>query len=102
MPGPSTSSSASSPKPPETAPPVERGHFVYVLRCGDGSLYTGYTTDVARRLAVHREGKGARYTRSRRPLALVAWWGFASKEAAMREEWNFKRLTRGEKLSRLG
>ena len=47
------------------------GWFVYMLRCGDGSLYTGYTDNVARRLAVHQSGKGAKYTRSRPPVTLA-------------------------------
>jgi putative endonuclease len=78
--------------------PDGRGHYVYVLRCGDGSLYTGYSTDVARRLATHAAGKGARYTRSRLPVALCAWWPHPTREEALRAEWAFKRLTRQEKL----
>ncbi|MEB3328345.1 MAG: GIY-YIG nuclease family protein [Candidatus Sericytochromatia bacterium] len=81
--------------------PDARGHYVYVLRCGDGSLYTGYSTDVARRLATHAAGKGARYTRSRLPVALCAWWPHATREEALRAEWTFKRLPRREKLRRL-
>ena len=48
-------------------------YYVYLLRCSDGSLYTGYTDDVERRLAVHQSGKGAKYTRSRLPVELVYW-----------------------------
>ncbi|HLV98019.1 MAG TPA: AAA family ATPase [Ktedonobacterales bacterium] len=73
-------------------------HFVYVLSCADGTLYTGYTTNVARRLATHNAGKGARYTRGRRPVALLAQWAFASKGDALRAERAIKLLPREEKL----
>ena len=77
-------------------------HWVYVLRCGDQSLYTGYTTDVARRVATHQVGRGARYTRGRGTLVLVAAWGYADKRAALRAEARFKRLKRPQKLAWLG
>ncbi len=73
-------------------------HFVYLLSCADGTLYTGYTTDVARRLAAHNAGKGARYTRGRRPVALLAHWAFAAKGDALRAERAIKLLPRAEKL----
>ena len=72
--------------------------FVYMLRCKDGSLYTGISTDVARRLEEHRSGKGAKYTRSRLPVELVWWEECPTKEAAMSREWHVKRLPRAEKL----
>ena len=72
--------------------------FVYILRCGDGSLYTGYTDDVARRLAVHQSGKGAKYTRSRLPVTLSYQEELPDKSAALRREAAIKKLTRGEKL----
>ena len=75
------------------------GWFVYMLRCGDGSLYTGYTDDVARRLAVHRSGKGAKYTRSRLPVELAYWEELPDKSAALRREIAIKRLSRPEKLA---
>ena len=75
------------------------GWFVYMLRCGDGSLYTGYTDDVARRLAVHRSGKGAKYTRSRLPVELAYWEELPDKSAALRREVAIKRLSRPEKLA---
>lgn len=78
------------------------GHFMYVLRCADGSLYTGYTVDVARRLAQHQAGRASRYTRTRRPVALAAWWQFDDKRSAMQAEWAFKQLPRSEKLRHLG
>lgn len=74
-------------------------HWVYVLRCADGSLYTGYTTDVARRLATHARGRGARYTRGRGPLELLAAWPHPDKGSALRAEAAFKRLSRGQKLA---
>ena len=73
------------------------GWFVYMLRCADGSLYTGYTDDVQRRLATHQSGKGAKYTRSRLPVELVYHECFATKEEAMSREYAIKRLTRREK-----
>jgi putative endonuclease len=73
------------------------GHAVYVLRCGDGSLYTGYTTDVERRLAEHRAGEGARYTRGRGPLELVHVERFGSRSAAMTREHEIKQLSKAEK-----
>jgi predicted GIY-YIG superfamily endonuclease len=73
-------------------------HWVYVLRCGDGSLYTGYTTDVDRRLADHAAGRGARYTRGRGPHAVIATWEYADRRSALQAEYRFKRLPRSEKL----
>jgi putative endonuclease len=78
--------------------PPAQGHFMYVLRCADGSLYTGYTVDVARRLRQHEAGTASRYTRARRPVSLEGWWQFDDKRSAMQAEWNFKQLTRSEKL----
>ena len=73
--------------------------FMYVLRCADDSLYTGYTTDIARRLATHNSGKGAKYTRARLPVRLIYQEGFASKSQAMSAEASFKRMTRDKKLA---
>ena len=72
-------------------------HYMYVLECGDGSLYTGYTTDVAARLAAHQAGTGAKYTKSHAPVHLVAQARFYSKERAMSAEALFKRIDRGQK-----
>lgn len=72
--------------------------FVYMLRCRDGSLYTGCTDQVARRLATHQSGKGAKYTRSRLPVELVYQEEAADRSAALRREAAIKRLTRKEKL----
>lgn len=72
--------------------------YVYILRCGDGTLYTGSTDDVERRLAAHRAGKGAKYTRGRGPLELVYFEPCGEHAAALRREYALKRLPRGEKL----
>lgn len=76
--------------------------FVYVLRCADGSLYTGWTVDIERRLAAHRAGKASRYTRSRLPVELAASWSLAGRSEALREEARIKSLPRAEKLRLLG
>lgn len=72
---------------------------VYVLRCRDGSLYTGITNNLPRRLRAHRAGRGAAYTRSRRPLRLVYVERRRSRGAALRREAAIKRLPRRQKLS---
>lgn len=71
--------------------------FVYMLRCKDGSLYTGWTNNLERRLAMHQQGKGAKYTRGRRPVELVYYEEVESKEAALKRECAIKKLTRLEK-----
>ena len=71
--------------------------YVYMLRCGDGTLYTGVTDNVERRLAAHRAGKGAKYTRGRGPLELVYTEEVPDKSAALKREITIKNLTRGEK-----
>lgn len=75
--------------------------FVYMLRCRDGSLYTGCTDHVERRLAAHQSGKGAKYTRSRLPVELVYQEEAADRSAALRREAAIKKLTRKEKLELL-
>ena len=72
-------------------------HYMYVLACGDGSLYTGYAADVAARLTAHQAGRGARYTKAHEPVRLVAQARFFSKRRAMSAEARFKRLDRAEK-----
>ncbi|WP_299031566.1 GIY-YIG nuclease family protein [uncultured Anaerococcus sp.] len=72
-------------------------HFVYILRCGDNSLYTGYTTNVNRRLKTHNRGKGAKYTRSRLPVSLVYYKRVDSKSLALKLEARIKKLTKKEK-----
>ena len=72
-------------------------HYVYVLSCADGTLYTGYTTDVARRVAEHDAGEGAKYTRGRTPVELVHVERFETRSAAMSREHGIKQLSRRKK-----
>ena len=72
---------------------------MYILRCYDGSLYTGWTTDLEHRVKAHNEGKGAKYTRSRRPVQLVYHEEFGTKSEALKREAAIKRLSREEKLT---
>ncbi|WP_458207225.1 GIY-YIG nuclease family protein [Haladaptatus sp. NG-SE-30] len=72
-------------------------HWVYVVECSDGSFYTGYTTDVARRVAEHDAGDGAKYTRGRTPVELVYSERFESRSAAMSREYEIKQFSRPEK-----
>ena len=76
-------------------------HAVYVLRCADETLYTGYTTDVERRVAEHDGGDGAAYTRGRTPVELVHVEYFETRSAAMSREAAIKALSRSEKLDLL-
>lgn len=76
--------------------------YVYIVECADGTLYTGYTVDVDKRVAVHNAGKGAKYTRSRLPVRLVYSEMCISKQAAMRREYAIKHLEREKKLSLIG
>jgi putative endonuclease len=71
--------------------------FVYIVRCADGTLYTGWTTDVARRVAQHNAGRGARYTRVHRPVTLVYREEMPDRSAAMRRELAIKKLDRERK-----
>ncbi|MCL2842678.1 MAG: GIY-YIG nuclease family protein [Oscillospiraceae bacterium] len=75
------------------------GYFVYILRCADGTLYTGWTTDVAARLEAHNRGQGAKYTRGRGPSVLVYQETLPDKTAAMQREYVIKRLSRRGKLA---
>jgi len=77
--------------------PPKPDHFVYVLRCRDDTFYTGYTTDVERRVREHDAGEGARYTRGRAPVELVHVEGFDSKSAAMSREYELKQFRRERK-----
>lgn len=71
--------------------------YLYVLRCGNGSFYTGITNDVARRLAEHQAGRGARYTRAHLPVTLIALWRYDDRGAATQAEAAFKKLRRSVK-----
>lgn len=72
-------------------------YYVYMLRCRDGSLYSGITTDLERRLKVHNSGKGAKYTRSRLPVALAYYEEAEDKSAALKREVELKKLTHPQK-----
>ena len=73
-------------------------NYTYILSCGDGTLYTGWTNDLERRLAAHNAGRGGKYTRSRLPVTLVYSEEHDTKEQAMSREWEIKQLTREQKL----
>ncbi len=72
-------------------------NYTYILKCSDGTLYTGWTNDLTKRLKAHNDGRGARYTKTRRPVVLAYYESFSSKEEAMRREYEIKHLTRKEK-----
>jgi putative endonuclease len=73
--------------------------YTYILECGDGSLYTGWTMSLEKRMAAHNAGRGAKYTRSRLPVRLCYYESFTDKIEAQRREWQIKQLTRTEKLA---
>ncbi|MBQ8637690.1 MAG: GIY-YIG nuclease family protein [Lachnospiraceae bacterium] len=73
-------------------------NYVYIVRCRDKSLYTGWTNHLEERIRAHNEGHGAKYTRSRRPVELVYWESFETKQEAMKREAAIKRMSRQQKL----
>ncbi|MBO4702517.1 MAG: GIY-YIG nuclease family protein [Lachnospiraceae bacterium] len=78
---------------------MKTNYYIYILECGDNTLYTGYTNNLENRLKAQNEGKGAKYTKSRLPVKLVYSESFDDKKEAMSREWFIKhRLTREEKL----
>lgn len=77
-------------------------NYTYILKCNDDSLYTGWTNDLEKRIQVHNEGKGAKYTKSRRPVTLVYYEKFQSKEEAMKREYAIKHMTRAQKEKLVG
>ena len=74
-------------------------NYVYLLRCGDDSLYCGWTNDLVARLAAHQSGKGAKYTRAHQPVELVYYEEFETKSEAMHREAEIKRYSRAQKLA---
>ena len=74
-------------------------NYTYIVRCADGTLYTGWTNDLEKRMSAHNSGEGAKYTRARRPVTLVYYECFETKEEAMSREWHIKKLTRAQKLT---
>lgn len=71
--------------------------YVYILKCSDGSLYTGITNNLEKRIETHNSGKGAKYTRGRTPVTLLASWIFETKSEALKEELRIKKLSRTSK-----
>ncbi len=80
----------------------EQNNYTYILTCADGTLYCGWTNHLEQRVKAHNEGRGAKYTKARRPVVLSYWEAFETKEEAMRREYAIKRLTRSEKLRLIG
>lgn len=74
-------------------------NYTYLLRCADGSLYCGWTNRLTARVAAHNAGQGAKYTKSRRPVKLIYFEEFPTRQEAMRREWEIKQLTRAQKLA---
>ncbi|MEE0509713.1 MAG: GIY-YIG nuclease family protein [Peptococcaceae bacterium] len=74
-------------------------YYTYLVRCADGSYYCGYSTDPVTRTETHNSGRGAKYTRARRPVTLVYTETFATKEAAMSREWHIKRMSHAAKAA---
>ena len=73
-------------------------NYTYILRCRDGSLYTGWTNNLEKRLNCHNAGKGAKYTKSRRPVVLTYYEEYETREMAMKREYEIKHLSRQKKL----
>lgn len=73
-------------------------NYTYIVRCSDGSLYTGWTNNLNKRIKAHNDGKGAKYTKTRRPVELVYYEKFVTKEEAMSREYHIKQLGRAQKL----
>lgn len=72
-------------------------NYTYILECSDGTYYTGWTNDLEKRVKMHNAGKGAKYTKPRRPVVLAYYEAFQTREEAMRREWEIKQLSRKEK-----
>ena len=77
---------------------MEKVNYTYMVKCRDGTLYTGWTNNLEKRLTDHNAGKGAKYTKSRRPVELVYYESYETKEEAMRREYAITRMSRKEKL----
>lgn len=73
-------------------------NYTYIVKCSDGTFYTGWTNNLEKRIKAHNEGKGAKYTKARRPVELAYYEAFEKKEDAMKREWEIKQLKRAEKL----
>ena len=73
-------------------------NYTYIVKCSDGSFYTGWTNDLEKRIKAHNDGKGAKYTKSRRPVVLAYYEEFQTREEAMRREWEIKQMSRQKKM----
>ena len=76
-------------------------NYTYIVRCSDGTLYTGWTNDLKKRIKDHNEGRGAKYTRARRPVVLAYYEEFDTKEEAMSREWAIKHMTRRRRNTKI-
>ena len=72
-------------------------NYTYIVKCNDGTFYTGWTNNLTRRMEAHNQGRGAKYTKARRPVTLIYYEAFETKEEAMKREYAIKRLSRKEK-----
>ena len=72
-------------------------NYTYIVKCSDATFYTGWTNDLTRRMEAHNQGRGAKYTKARRPVTLIYYETFETKEEAMKREYAIKRLSRKEK-----
>ncbi len=81
---------------------MKKPSYVYILRCSDGTLYTGWTTDLEARINTHNSGSGAKYTRSRRPVSLAYYEEVSDRTAALKREAAIKKLPRSKKLELIG
>lgn len=72
-------------------------NYAYIVKCSDGTLYTGWTNDLEKRIKTHNDGKGAKYTKSRIPVELVYYETFDTANEAMSREWHIKHMSRAEK-----
>lgn len=77
---------------------MSENNYTYIVRCSDNTLYTGWTTNLEKRILAHNSGKGAKYTKTRRPVTLVYHEMFSSKSEAMKREYEIKQLTKTQKL----
>lgn len=77
-------------------------NYTYIVKCSDGTFYTGWTNNLEKRMEAHNAGSGAKYTKPRRPVELVYYEMFQTKEEAMRREYEIKQLSRKEKLELAG
>jgi putative endonuclease len=78
---------------------IIKSWFVYILECSDGTLYTGSTNNIERRIQQHNKGTGAKYTKGRAPVVLLRWFKLENKSQALKLEYKIKQLTKKEKLS---